>query len=1003
MLVLLSLLLLQAHKAEGFASGPPSYVCDSMSPNHRQAAQTGISPYQINFSKNTYTPNEQIQVTLSGSATFRGFMIQPRLQNSASTSTYGTITPDDAVNTNNPCSEKAALAHKNKIIFRTPVSFVWTAPSFDVGNIVFLYTVVEVMETFWVKNESPPLTYEAPTQAPTTQKPTTQAPTTPELTTQAPATQESTQQPQTSQKHKTQASTTQEPTTQAPVTQDTTTQAPVTQDTTTLAPTTQKPTTLDQITQELTTQAPTTQEPTTQAQTTQKLTTQALTTQKPSTHAPTTQEPTTQAQTTQKLTTQAPTTQKLTTHASTTQKPATQAPTTLKPTTPAPTSREPTSHASTTQKPATQAPTTLKPTTPAPTSREPTTQASTTQEPTTQTPTTQKPATQAPTTKEPATHATTTQKAATHAPTTATMVPINRDPNCDVTLNCFPSSTECSTNCDYLVTWRNVSDTEVEFSLKRKTTDTNYFIAIGFSKDRQMGDDSVVQCVSTDCVVGVRSSYNGAYKSNDLLDEKTFGVSLVSGSYSGGVLSCTFNRTNDADLLSVGSGRRRRAATYASSFFNLNKEYFLLVAHGEANKGYIRPHSETPKISSTKIDFLAEPDVNNQEKTTAVTINTGNITRDEGCGKNLGCFHDGCEGGKCDFLLTWKDDGNDVELSLSCKMSNNGYCAIGLSSDDKMPQYGLSSISTSANEGVITCSFRRQKVAPSRRKRASSGSNTFFDMNSDWTLLFAHGSAAAGYPLRHDTAPLVSSQVADFQRFQEIEADSVSRLLIKLHGILMVLAWMLLASIGITMARFYKEVWPEGMEWFQRKRWFVIHRACMVCVFVLTAVSFVIIFIHVGGFAQISGTYFEKSHPIIGIVVMALTVINPIMALFRPHPDTPKRKIFNYAHFGVGSGAHILSVINIFSGAMLASDFLTATAEIVVWIFVAWMIIFYLQQQLYECFLKKKKNVEMKTYDEIMKRSPQKKRDSFKIGFLIVHVFVVVGLGLAVVVMIAVG
>lgn len=54
------------------------------------------------------------------------------------------------------------------------------------------------------------------------------------------------------------------------------------------------------------------------------------------------------------------------------------------------------------------------------------------------------------------------------------------------------------------------------------------------------------------------------------------------------------------------------------------------------------------------------------------------------CGKTLGCFHDGCPGGECSFLLTWKDSGSNVDLSLACKRGDNAYCAIGLSSDDKM-------------------------------------------------------------------------------------------------------------------------------------------------------------------------------------------------------------------------------------------------------------------------------------------------------------------------------
>ena len=61
---------------------------------------------------------------------------------------------------------------------------------------------------------------------------------------------------------------------------------------------------------------------------------------------------------------------------------------------------------------------------------------------------------------------------------------IDRNPACGSTLNCFPAS--CTTNCDYMVTWHVASETEVEFSLQRKTSSNNYYIAAGLSEDLQM-------------------------------------------------------------------------------------------------------------------------------------------------------------------------------------------------------------------------------------------------------------------------------------------------------------------------------------------------------------------------------------------------------------------------------------------------------------------------------------------------------------------------------------
>jgi len=65
-----------------------------------------------------------------------------------------------------------------------------------------------------------------------------------------------------------------------------------------------------------------------------------------------------------------------------------------------------------------------------------------------------------------------------------------------------------------------------------------------------------------------------------------------------------------------------------------------------------------------------------------------------------------------------------------------------------------------------------------------------------------------------------------------------------------------------------------------------------------------------------------RAHPIIGIVVTALTLINPIMALFRPHPGTPRRPIFNWAHWFVGTSARILAIVAIFLGKFFSFRYL---------------------------------------------------------------------------------
>ncbi|XP_045175515.2 putative ferric-chelate reductase 1 isoform X3 [Mercenaria mercenaria] len=363
------------------------------------------------------------------------------------------------------------------------------------------------------------------------------------------------------------------------------------------------------------------------------------------------------------------------------------------------------------------------------------------------------------------------------------------------------------------------------------------------------------------------------------------------------------------------------------------------------------------------------------------------IKKDSRCGKSVGCYHDCDSSDSCGFLLTWMQNGDDIDFTLTCKQgSNSVYCAIGLSKDNKMgddsvfecvssdgtvsvfvsyndgrnnyrlkmEKFGVSKITAVHQDGILKCTFSRKKTfdlaSAGRKKRAvDATTSTFFDMNDDFNLLYAYGTAIGGNLNKHQMHPKVSSQKADFQSFTDLSASAISKPQIKLHGILMMFAWLFFANFGIFMARFYKTVWPEGMEWCAQKRWFILHRSFMVTAFLLTVASFIVIFVHVGGYAKIEGNNFEKSHPIIGIVVMCLATINPIMALFRPHPGTPKRPYFNFAHISVGVTAYVCAVVNMFSGFDQSAADVPFSAKIVVWIYLGWIGLIELTSYIYDC------------------------------------------------------
>nr|KAG5713997.1 hypothetical protein BaRGS_020325 [Batillaria attramentaria] len=159
--------------------------------------------------------------------------------------------------------------------------------------------------------------------------------------------------------------------------------------------------------------------------------------------------------------------------------------------------------------------------------------------------------------------------------------------------------------------------------------------------------------------------------------------------------------------------------------------------------------------------------------------------------------------------------------------------------------------------------------------------------------------------LQHSDIPVISAEAVSMEDVTvDVGSTALNFPLIKVHGSLMMVAWIFAASIGIVMARYFK---------------------------------------------TITGETYKKAHPILGIIVTALCVINPIMALFRPHPNTPNRPIFNWAHWAVGTAAHIMGVVTIFFGVRLEKS---AAPDYIIYVlvaFVAWQFLIHLLLELTQC------------------------------------------------------
>eukprot|EP00057_Strongylocentrotus_purpuratus_P018511 XP_011672985.1 PREDICTED: putative defense protein 3 [Strongylocentrotus purpuratus] len=137
-----------------YPSGAPINACVNLTPGHRYSAsviippQTGPSPYSLSVSKNMYTPSEVLTVSVTGRS-FRGILLQARLADDTLVGTFS----DPPTNTKLlQCTDPGdSVTHTSYAHKEAGTSFTWTAPSSDVGNVIFTATFLLEYNEFWVK------------------------------------------------------------------------------------------------------------------------------------------------------------------------------------------------------------------------------------------------------------------------------------------------------------------------------------------------------------------------------------------------------------------------------------------------------------------------------------------------------------------------------------------------------------------------------------------------------------------------------------------------------------------------------------------------------------------------------------------------------------------------------------------------------------------------------------------------------------------------------------
>ncbi|XP_075985959.1 putative ferric-chelate reductase 1 homolog [Anticarsia gemmatalis] len=280
------------------------------------------------------------------------------------------------------------------------------------------------------------------------------------------------------------------------------------------------------------------------------------------------------------------------------------------------------------------------------------------------------------------------------------------------------------------------------------------------------------------------------------------------------------------------------------------------------------------------------------------------------------------------------------DSAMECVRNDNGrvnlYTSWTYPKDDPYvsrsdsPQEIVQLQESSIIDGKLYCKFKRDVVSVVKGQ-------TFDLANNMYNLMVLAGNSMkdANRVGFHDIAYEATGTPQALAAVGTAAAGS--KLLLKLHGCCMVIAWLATSSLGLLLARYFRQTWV-GKQLGGKDIWFAWHRIFMVGTWLLTVVGFILILIDVGGWSYAGG----NPHAVTGIITVILCFIQPIGAYFRPHPGTKRRPIFNWVHWGIGNAAHILGIITIFLAVYLPKAELPPWSVYILAAFVAFHVVMHL-------------------------------------------------------------
>ncbi|XP_078501418.1 putative ferric-chelate reductase 1 [Lissotriton helveticus] len=282
----------------------------------------------------------------------------------------------------------------------------------------------------------------------------------------------------------------------------------------------------------------------------------------------------------------------------------------------------------------------------------------------------------------------------------------------------------------------------------------------------------------------------------------------------------------------------------------------------------------------------------------------------------------------CFFMSSAPATGGGFVFEMSAP--SDGYVAIGFSSDKSMGNDDIYMCVLNTTQQIgIQHAIATGKTSPTIRPLGvvESPVTSFNNRNIKCTfvlrsnislpngntsnlyyIFLATGPVSGGSIGKHTQNPFITEEMVNIKATRaQVLTSSSKPLKVRVHGALMLIAWMTTGSIGMLFARYLKNAAEKPI--LGKALWFQVHMLMMVSTVALTITSFIVIFVEAMGWSYGAG-----AHPVLGCIVMILAFLQPIIAFFRPGPKDSQRFIFNWFHALNALVIKVLAVATLFLG-----------------------------------------------------------------------------------------